>query len=212
MWPRFDSAVRNCLLGLTEIVESDGSQVLRLGGWGNVNCGAIADFDRTDPFSLGVWFKPRGDGVRTLMGTMDQINHGLDLVVFDGRITCRFISQCDSSAISIATRSAYPDETWHHVVCTYDGSSRGSGFKLYVDGVEAPFDASPDNLTTSAKTSGDVRIGARISNEYFSGDLDDAFVYRRALSPDEAKSWFTRGRSGAQPLSGDAKRGSRRPS
>ena len=59
-------------LGLPEIVDSDGSQAVRLGGSGMVDCGAVADFDREDPYSLGAWFKPRGDGFRTLMGTMDH--------------------------------------------------------------------------------------------------------------------------------------------
>ena len=43
-----------------------------------VDCGAVADFDRTDPYSLGVWFKPRGDGFRTLMGTLDQSDRGFE--------------------------------------------------------------------------------------------------------------------------------------
>ena len=129
-------------LGLPELVESDGGQAVRLGGSGMVDCGAVADFDRTDPYSLGAWFKPRGGGSRTLLGTMDQIDRGFDLV-FDGRVICRLVSQWDRSAISIATRSSYPNDTWHHVVCTYDGSSKSSGFKIYVDGVEAPFNASP---------------------------------------------------------------------
>ena len=193
-------------LGLPEIVPSDGSQAARLGGSGIVDCGFVADFDRSDPFSLGAWFKPRGEGVRTLMGTMDQIDRGLDLV-FDGHIISRLISKWDSSAISIATQPTYPNDRWHHVVCTYDGSSRGAGFEIYVDGDAVPFVVAPENLTTSAKTNGYFRIGARIAKEYFNGDLDDVFVYRRALSAANAKSWFKRGRTAIQPLSADEKRG-----
>ena len=125
-------------LGLPEIVDSDGGQAVRLGGSGMVDCGAVADFDRTDPYSLGAWFKPRGDGFRTLMGTMDQVDRGFDLV-FDGHVICHLVSQWDGSAIKITTRSTYPNDTWHHVVCTYDGSSRSSGFKIYVDGVRSAF-------------------------------------------------------------------------
>ena len=192
-------------LGLPEIVDSDGGQAVRLGGSGMVDCGAVADFDRTDSFSLGAWFKPRGEGTRTLMGTMDQVDRGFDLV-FDGRVICRLISQWDGSAISIATRPRYPNDIWHHVVCTYDGSSRGSGFKIYADGVEAPFDASPDHLTTSSKCHGYFWIGGRIAKDYFNGDIDDVFVYRRGLSAGEARAWFARGRKSAQTLSAAEKR------
>jgi hypothetical protein len=136
---------------------------------------------------------------------MNQVDRGFDLV-FDGHVICRLVSQWDGSAISIATRSTYPNDTWHHVVCTYNGSSRSSGFKIFVDGDPAPFDASPDNLTTSAKCHGYFRIGARIAKDYFNGDVDDVFAYRRALSAEEARAWFTRGRNRSQTLSADERR------
>ena len=115
-------------LGVPQIVANDGGQVLRLAGQGMIDCGAMADFDRTDSYSLGAWFNARGDGTRTLMGTMDYTDRGFDLV-FDGHVICRIISQWDGSAISIATNSTYPNDTWHHVICTYDGSSRELGFQ-----------------------------------------------------------------------------------
>jgi hypothetical protein len=193
-------------LGLPEIVDSDGGQAVRLGGSGMVDCGAVADFDRTDPFSLGAWFKPRGDGFRTLMGTMDQVNRGFDLM-FNGNVICHLVSQWDGSAIKITTRSTFPNDIWHHVVCTYDGSSRSSGFKIYVDGAEAPFEPSNDSLTTSPKCHGYFRIGSRVARDYFNGDIDDVFVYRRALSAEEARAWFSRGRIPSQSPSADEKRG-----
>jgi Trypsin-like peptidase domain/Concanavalin A-like lectin/glucanases superfamily len=193
-------------LGLPEIVDSDGGQAVRLGGSGMVDCGAVADFDRTDSYSLGAWFKPRGDGSRTLMGTMDQVNRGFDLM-FNSNVICHLVSEWEGSAIKITTRSTFPNDTWHHVICTYDGSSRSSGFKIYVDGVEAAFDASHDSLTTSPKCHGYFRIGSRVARDYFHGDIDDVFVYRRALSAEEARAWFTRGRIPSQTLSADGKRG-----
>jgi Concanavalin A-like lectin/glucanases superfamily len=193
-------------LGLPEIVESDGGHAVRLFGSGMVDCGAVADFDRDDPYSLGVWFKSHGEGLTTLMGTMDAPDRGLDLA-FDSHVLCHLVSEWEGSAIRIATRSTYPNDIWHHAICTYDGSSRASGFKVYVDGVDAPFDVTHDSLTTSAKTHGYFRIGSRIASNYFNGDIDDAFVYRRALSAQEARAWFTRGRSPSQPLSAELNRG-----
>ena len=140
-------------LGLPEIVDSDGGQAVRIGGSGMVDCGPVADFERTDPYSLGVWFKPRGDGIRVIMATMDEMSRGFDMI-FNGQVICHLVSQWDGSTIEIATRSSYPGDTWHHAIATYDGSSRSSGFKLYVDGADASFDASHDSLTSSTKTHG----------------------------------------------------------
>jgi hypothetical protein len=192
-------------LGLPEIVDSDGGQAVRLGGLGMVDCGAVADFDREEPYSLGAWFNSRGEGLTTLMGTMDSPARGLDLA-FDGHVLCHLVSHWEGSTIRIETRATYANDTWHHVVSTYDGSSRSSGFKVYVDGAEAPFLATHDNLTTSAKTHGYFRIGSRIASNYFKGDIDDAFVYRRAVSAEEARAWFTRGRNPTETLPADLKR------
>jgi S1-C subfamily serine protease len=192
--------------GLPEIVASNGGQAMRLDGSGMVDCGAVADFDRDEPYSLGAWFKPRGDGVRTLMGTLDRADRGFDLT-FNGHVICRLVSHWEGSAIEITTRYTYPNDTWHHALCTYDGSSRAAGFRIYVDGVEARFDAPHDSLTTSAKCRGYFRIGSRIDKDSFSGDMDDVFVYRRSLSAEEARAWFTRGRISSRPLSEDQRRG-----
>ena len=152
--------------GLPEIVDSDGGQAVRLGGSGMVDCGAMADFDRMDTYSLGAWFKPRGDGFRTLMGTLDQVHRGYDMM-YNGNTICHLASVWEGSAIKIITRPTFPNDIWHHVVCTWNGSSRSSGFKIYVDGVEWPFDASHDSLTTSTKCHGYFRIGSRSHRKLF---------------------------------------------
>ena len=167
-------------LGLPELVDSDGGQAVRLGGLGTLDCGNVANFDRTDPYSLGAWIKPRGEGLRTVLSGFDVFERGFELA-FDGHVMCDLVSEWEGSAILIRTRSVYPNDAWHHVICTYDGSSKSSGFAIYVDGALAPFDATHDRLTTSAKSRGDFRIGSRTGREYFNGDIDDAFVYRRAF-------------------------------
>ena len=193
-------------LGLPELVDSDGSQAVRLGGLGTLDCGKVANFDRTDPYSLGAWIKPRGEGLRTVLSRFDVFERGFELA-FDGHVVCDLISEWEGSAILIKTRSVYPNDAWHHVICTYDGSSKSSGFAIYVDGTLAPFDATHDRLTTSAKSRGDFRIGSRTGREYFNGDIDDAFVYGRALSADEAQAWFMRGRNPVGPLPATLTRG-----
>jgi len=64
--------------------------------------------------------------------------------------------------------------TWHHVIATYDGSTR----KIYLDGA----------LLSSAAASGlnaqnmNFRIGSTNNSENFIGTLDDIVVYNRALT------------------------------
>ena len=76
-----------------------------------------------------------GDGFQTLMGSFDVFDRGFDLGV-QWPYPRDLISEWEGSAILITTRSTYPNDAWHHVVCTYDGSSKSSGFEIYVNGAD----------------------------------------------------------------------------
>ena len=193
--------------GLPQIADSDGGQVIRFAGSGTLDCGAMADFERDEPYSLGAWFKSRSNGAQAVMGTLDRQDRGYDFLLMEGRLYAHLVSQWEGNALRIVSRSTYPIETWHHVVCTYDGSSRGAGLRLYVDGVESPCDISHDSLRSSTKSHSYFRIGSRNDRAYFDGDLDDVFVYGRALSAGEARGWFEQGTELASPALGGAETG-----
>ncbi len=76
------------------------------------------------------------------------------------------------------------EDTWHHVVGTYDGST----MKIYVDGELAlEEDQAFDFLGTNDQ---DLRIGCSKDRPQYSfegGSIDEAAVWRRALSDDEVK-------------------------
>lgn len=189
--------------GLPTVVDSDGSRAVRFGGNGYLDCGALVEFERTDAYSLGLWVKPKhGGGYQTLMGTIDPSeNKGFELI-YDGRFRVLLTSAWDSNAIHTTSHSAFPENVWYHVVCVYDGSAKASGYKLYVNGVGTPHDPDHDSLSASPKSGGPFMIGSRLRRHYFAGDMDDVFVYRRALSPEEARAWFDRGRKGIPSTAG----------
>ena len=188
-------------LGLPQLASSDGGQVMQFAGSGTLDCGAMADFERDEPYSLGAWFKSHANSPQTVMGTLDRQDRGYDLMVLEGRVYAHLVSQWEGNALRIVSRSTYPIDTWHHVVCTYDGSSRGAGLRLYIDGVESPCDITHDSLRSSTKSHAYFRIGSRNDRAYFDGFIDDVFVYRRTLSAREAQGWFERGKNSSRPLS-----------
>jgi arylsulfatase A-like enzyme len=78
------------------------------------------------------------------------------------------------------------DGQWHHVACTFanDGTPNATDVKLYVDGtLETISTSTAFALNTSA--SGNVKIGGDIQGRFWSGNIDDARIYRRALSATE---------------------------
>ncbi|MFH0923908.1 MAG: LamG domain-containing protein, partial [Candidatus Falkowbacteria bacterium] len=74
------------------------------------------------------------------------------------------------------------DSQWHHIVGSYDGTS----MKIYIDGnLEDTNTDFSGNLPTN---DGNVRIGADYQptpDNFFSGLIDEARIYNRALSADE---------------------------
>ncbi|MFH1990532.1 MAG: LamG-like jellyroll fold domain-containing protein [Patescibacteria group bacterium] len=87
------------------------------------------------------------------------------------------------------------DNNWHHVVGTYDGSK----VRLYVDGVEK----GTGTLTTVGITynTNKFYVGSYGNGFYFNGIIDEAKIYDRALSADEAlKHYNDVDFSGAVPL------------
>lgn len=79
---------------------------------------------------------------------------------------------CSPSACPLTTN------TWHHVVTTYDGTTRS----LYLNGV---LKASDTNRGPNNATAAEFHIGKTCCAEYFTGLIDDVAIYNRALSTAE---------------------------
>ncbi len=92
---------------------------------------------------------------------------------------------------------ALAEKTWHHVVGTYDGAT----MKIYVDGeVAIEQDQAFDFKGTNDQ---DLRIGCskdRPNYTFENGSIDDAAVWRRALSQEEIKGVMNGGITAVSPL------------
>jgi len=118
------------------------------------------------------------DGSKNREYIVDGRNHNYGIKLEDGTSKPLFFVNAPNSD-SLTAGTNIPDQTWTHVVGTYDGSE----VKLYVDGTaEATGNGSGDIATTA----GPARIGDYIQGGYkFRGRIDDVRVYDRALSSSE---------------------------
>ena len=93
------------------------------------------------------------------------------------------------NAIGITTKAAIPIDRWVHVTMTYDGSSRASGLKLYLDGRRADCEVVRDALTKNITGGGgdELTVGQRFRDRGFkNGLVDELNVFDRELTPLEA--------------------------
>ena len=174
-------------------VDGKVGRALALWGSGHVEEQGIANYDYNERFGLVAWIKPESsDGVilsrsQSFDPRDENAGKGLTLVLENGRLKLKLIGRMDDWII-VSTRKRIPLHRWSHVTATFDGSRLASGIKLLVDGVEADTVAELDYSNGGIKTKEPFRIGAGADeSSRFVGAIDEALVYDRELTTDEAE-------------------------
>ncbi len=143
------------------------------------------------PWSVGIWVKATG----SLSCVLSKIEpsgsrRGLELIWQKGQLHVNLVSQWVVSAIEVSTREAVKRSDWNHVIVSYDGSQKGSGVRVFIDGIPALLAVNRDTLAGSISNQEPVRIGRRDSGLGFYGQLDELRILTRAVAKDEARTWF----------------------
>jgi mono/diheme cytochrome c family protein len=150
------------------------------------------DFPKADnPFSWAVWVKPTGAGA--ILSRMDSSRRerGFDLSVFaDRKIGMHVIADWPSNAMKVLTIQPLPADRWSHVIATYDGSSKGAGIAMYVNGEKQNVQVEVDKLSGSTATDQPFRIGMRSGNSPLHASVADVSLFQHVLNPQEARGLF----------------------
>ncbi len=159
------------------------------------------DFERTDKFSVDLWFKANalvGSGALVTKWGKDGddiIGWGIFLTS-SGEITVAFENSSSNRIFVQTTASGFDDDTFHHLALTFDGSSTAAGIKIYVDGVLQAVSITSDTLSLTMKNSFKLRFGARdISAGALSlvGVIDEVAIYEDELTLAQVVQRFNSG-------------------
>ena len=153
------------------------------------------DFTATTPFTFEFWINAavQPEGILAYIiskhNPRDSVGFNINITNFGGRHDL-FITLTGSGVfkqILALPFSSFPINEWKHVVVSYDGSSKGSGVKIYYNGVFQNTFVSDDELSSSTKFDlGKLRIGTTESGRRsFKGSLGDVRIYNKALSSTE---------------------------
>jgi hypothetical protein len=145
------------------------------------------DLERTNEFSYGCWVKQNNQGMGTLLSKMDDARskRGFDLFVADGKLFFHLIHSWPEHALRVSSKAKLRKDEWAHVFATYDGSSKSSGVKLYINGKEAKLEVADDTLDGTVRNEARFNLGKRSDSSPLTGSLADVRVYGRALKPGE---------------------------
>jgi hypothetical protein len=164
-----------------------------------VTFGNVGAFERSEPFSLAVWMRGRGnqpikvfqklDGPERRRGYEWQLD---DFELYDiqrwaARLTITIASDSPSSAIKVRTRERLKQGEWNHVVMSYDGSGKAEGLAIYGNGARLAVDVVRNALAGPIGTDAPLTIGRGALGAPYVGQIDDLRIYSRVLTKDEVE-------------------------
>ncbi|MFO1448754.1 MAG: DUF1553 domain-containing protein [Opitutaceae bacterium] len=178
------------------IVETDLGPAAELTGENGFTFPGVGHFSRTDAFSLSLWLQPpaapaaRAVVVHHSKAPADAGSRGYELLLENGRVAFGLHYLWPGASLKVVSREPLPLTRWSHVTVTYDGSSRASGTRVYVNGKAVEVEVIRDGLfkdITYTGTEPDLTIGYRFRDSGFkSGRVTDLAVFSYAVSPLEA--------------------------
>jgi hypothetical protein len=174
------------------IVEGYDVDALAVGASTFASAADLADFERDQSFSYGCWVKAaRFEGAP--LARMDTANgyRGFDLHLRPDALEAHFSHAWPGNAIKVEGKAELEPDRWHHVMVTYDGSSKAAGVQLFVDGKKLRVTAPVDKLSDTIRTDKPFTIGRRTTTELFTGQVDDVRVFERVLSGEEVRQLAT---------------------
>ena len=149
--------------------------------------GDFANYPNTQAFSYGAWV--RGDNLAgALLSRMDETHSytGWDLWFENHVFGAHLIHSWPDSAIKVVSTTPLPPNEWCHVLVTYDGSSKASGVKLYLNGQAVPVRVDSDSLTGPLSNSVPVQVARRTPGQALhNAAFHDIRLYPRALAAAE---------------------------
>ena len=169
-----------------------------------VNCGDIANFERTQPCSYEFWFNTTSVDTRLFLSNMEMPTpKGMRIAMMSGNIDIGFYNS-GSNILKVHTNLTFNNGIFHHCIITYNGSSLASGIKIYVDNVLQSIIIDNNNLTATILNTATFRIAGRSDLIYFfNGKIDEVIIYDRELDSVEVANRYNGG-TGTETLFGTA--------
>ena len=176
----------------------DGGGGLRFDGKTSITFSSWPPRERDQPFTFAAWLKVPGNGNGSVMARMDvgQAFRGYDFWIQNRAVGTHIISNWPQNALKVVSAQPLAADKWQHVAVVYDGSSKASGVKIFIDGKLVGNKVEQDTLKDSIATQTPFKIGSRSSGGNFNGEVDELRVYNRALSGSEIQ------RLGGAPIQG----------
>ncbi len=162
------------------------SNCFRFEPGGALEADNVFAFELNEAFRVSACILLKGGATGHLFGKLDGAPgyRGWRIEMHDRRFNIQLISEWDKNVVELRTKEQFPADKWHHVLLTYDGSSKAAGVKLIINGKAVALDTRKDTLSGTIVTAAPFRIGGNGSQ--ITARVDDLRIYNRALAAEEA--------------------------
>jgi len=151
-----------------------------------INLGTIAPFERTSNFSIEAWIYP--NNVSSAGGIISKAKatapyNGWTIYISGTKLKAQLINTDPGNLIFITGSTILTDNTWYHIVVTYNGSSTAAGLKMYINGVLETPTVNQNSLSASILSSESTNIGLlQTGANPFKGKIDELVIYNQTLN------------------------------
>jgi hypothetical protein len=168
---------------------------LTFSGSSYVKVGDIPQIDNVSQVTLAAWVKKSSNGSNIEIGKYTAKNDITIEAYGDGNVYFQVSNGSDVHGVL-----SLSDTAWHHLALVFDGTQTGNAnrLKAYVDGTQRTLSFTG---TVPAKTTSNItpfNVG-KVGSDYSTGQVDDMWLYARALSQVEVQSLMQSGTDNTPP-------------
>lgn len=149
-----------------------------------VDCGDITELNSASAFTIEAWIK-MADGNTTNYVISKEIEVSKTNITLDCSSGMIYGEVSNGAWAYGGCANPVPTGTWFHAAVVYNGSgsTNADRLKIYVNGNKMTLTFNGTIPSTTANLAGNpLYIGANKSPTFFSGDVDDVRIYKRAIS------------------------------
>ena len=166
-----------------------------------VNLGKMAQFERSDAFSISCWVNLQSGGkdlnVLFNLAGKNEGFYGYQLFLENKQPQFRLVHGLPADLIQVGIPQQLKVGEWYHLTVAYDGSGKAEGVNLFLNGLIAEKEVVFDQLTQSIKPDGrsrNLRLGGYLQDEtdIDSGAVvvDELSIYDRQISQPEVMALY----------------------
>jgi len=185
------------------LVAGKKGQGISFRGEAGIEAGKALSYDRFQPFSVSIWVKLNKQGEEgPIFNKANSEEEGFRgwacKLNKNGTLSFQFAHVLPDNAIDFVTIDTLKVGEWTHIVLTYDGSSKASGIRFWLNGKIPKYKLLVDNLQKSLvfarfnviRGTRNFTLGSNSPRTMQHMDMDELEIYKRTLSELEVMALY----------------------